>query len=86
MANQPVDLSEFVALSQVRSKKPPCKVGQALDQLPDGERRQLAAALEHEEVTVGAIVKWCHRRGLDVVNQSAVVSHRQRTCTCHEPS
>lgn len=79
------DLAEFFKLS--RPKKPPCRIGFAIDQLgPRSEAaKQLAAAVDTDPgiITNSAIVEWCKARGQEVT-VSAVVSHRKGTCTCDE--
>lgn len=82
MAQATPDLSEFEALSEPR--RPPCKVGRILEDLPDAERKQLEAALSQDTgiITNAAILKWLERRDLDGLSSSAATSHRKGTCTC----
>ncbi|MFA5052977.1 MAG: hypothetical protein WC565_02895 [Parcubacteria group bacterium] len=83
MPDQAVDLSEFFKLA--RPKKPPCRVGFAITQLKPAERTQLNAALATDSgiINAGAIREWLRLRGQDVSN-SAILSHRQGSCTCHD--
>lgn len=76
-----VDLSEFYKLS--RPKKPPCRIGFALEQFDGGERVQLEAALGSDVgiITNSAIQQWLAARQQEV-SISALVSHRKGTCTC----
>lgn len=75
------DLSEFLKLSRPEKKKT-CLIGAALEALPENERAALAAALNADTVTAGAIAKWLAARELKA-NLSAVSHHRHGTCVCH---
>jgi hypothetical protein len=83
---QAVDLSDFYRLS--RPKKPPCKIGHALDQLTPANRKKLEAALLVDKgiITGQAIADWIDLLELGVeMNQSAVQSHRSKRCSCAKP-
>jgi hypothetical protein len=84
MATTTPDLSEFHDLARPRSRKPPCKVKQAIGQLQTSDESvQATAALATTRETIpdGAIVGWFERRDLQV-SVAAVTSHRRGRCTC----
>ena len=78
------DLSEFVALTRTKQRKP-CAVATATSELPKDDAERLEAAIvatETGHVSVSAVIEWCHQRGHEVT-QNQVVRHRQRKCVCN---
>ena len=76
------DLSEFFKLSVPR--KPPCKVGLALEQVKGQDKTNLLAAISRTDmITPGAIEKWLAARDIPMTIP-AVQSHRAGRCTCHD--
>lgn len=81
MAKAKADLSEFYRLA--RPKRPPCRIGFILTQLPEEESAQLQAACEQDKgiINTGAIRQWLAARRHDV-SIAAITNHRSATCTC----
>lgn len=76
------DLSEFIKYA-MRSKKAPCKVGLARDQLAGQDLTNLDAAIEdHPRIPNSAVEEFLRVRDLKGVTGSALTSHRKGTCTC----
>lgn len=75
------DLSEFFKYAQ--PKKPPCKVGFVIGQLPEEEAKQLQAACDQDRnlINTGAIREWLEHRDFEV-SVPAITNHRSGTCTC----
>lgn len=76
------DLSEFDALTP--SKRKPCPLGAALEELDGQQAVNLLAALDagNERVPARTIIKWGAARGF-VFKQNHVCRHRAGTCSCH---
>ena len=86
MAKQEPDLSEFdeIEVAKVISKKPPCLVAAALEQLSDEDRETVVAVMERSQDRVSnqTIAEWFGRRGVKIEWQS-VRNHRSgRSCRC----
>ena len=79
------DLSEFVALTRGRKRKP-CLVAEAAATLPPQEAKQLEAAIAATEsgpITVSAVLEWLKQRD-HVLQQNHISRHRARRCPCHD--
>lgn len=75
------DLSEFLKLS--KPKRPPCKVGSALEALDGDAKLQLEAALKVDQSIINnaAVATWLEERG-HPLHAAAVSSHRKKACSC----
>lgn len=77
------DLSEFLKYA-MKSRKAPCKVGLARDQIAGQDLRNLDAALSESKIPNSAIEEFLRARDLKGVTTSSITSHRKGTCTCQD--
>lgn len=76
-------LNEILKYS-MRSKKAPCKVGLALDQLDKGARDDLDPLIADAKYPPGAFEQFFTARDIVGVTIPAIQSHRKKTCSCHD--
>lgn len=79
------DLSEFVALTRGKARKP-CTVADIAATLTPEQAEGLYAAVvatDGGNVSVSAVVEWCKQRG-HPITQNQVVRHRQGRCVCDD--
>lgn len=80
---QPDPLSEFKTLGR-RDQRRPCKVAEALKNVPDKERKRVLAALEHSDDEIRRGVKlWLAERDIAPPSVAALGHHRSKACRCH---